>query len=55
MSSIDAIKRFFSTSERPVTTRELTEFKKADPKGFEAVAEAALQALQQPALQQPAQ
>lgn len=45
MSKVDALKQFFGTEKRPVTTKELTEFKKTDPKGFEELADAAVVAL----------
>lgn len=36
---IQAMKEFFSTPDRPVENKELMEFKKADPEGFEEVAQ----------------
>ncbi len=45
MTKIDALKVFFGSADRPVTTKELTEFKKADPVGFEQIAQAAAAAL----------
>lgn len=45
MSKVDALKQFFSSEKRPVTTKELTDFKKADPAGFEELANAVVTAL----------
>jgi hypothetical protein len=36
---IQALKDFFGTEEKPVTTKELIDFKKHDPKGFSELAD----------------
>lgn len=36
---IQKVKDFFSTPEKPVTNAELLKLKKADPEGFEQIAE----------------
>jgi len=46
MGKIEAIKRFFSTPEKPVANTELLEFRRADPKGFDEVADACIKALE---------
>ena len=38
MSKANALKTFFSTPEKPVTTAELLEFRKADKAGFDELA-----------------
>lgn len=42
MTKVEALKQYFDASGRPVTTKEITEFKKSDPAGFEELAQAAL-------------
>ena len=36
---LSAMQRYFSTSEKPVTARELRDLRESDPIGFEKVAE----------------
>lgn len=45
LTKIEAVKRFFAGSERPVSNKELTDLKSADPKGFDEIALAAMAAL----------
>jgi heterodisulfide reductase subunit B len=40
-----ALQRFFSTPEKPVSAKELLELRKADPVGFDKLADACLGAL----------
>lgn len=46
MGKVEAIKTYFSTPESPVTNSELVKFRREDPKGFDEIAEACIQALQ---------
>ena len=45
MKKIEAIKKFFDVPGKPVTNGELIDLKRADPKGFDEIAEAAAKAL----------
>lgn len=49
MTKIEAMKQVLSTPQRPVTTKELTDLKKADPRSFEELGTLALAQLGQPA------
>jgi len=46
MTKIEALKCFFSTSEKPVSTQELADLRQNDPRGFDELAEAAREALE---------
>ena len=45
ITKIDALKQFFGTPEKPLTTKELFDFRKNDPDGFDAIAELCLVAM----------
>ena len=45
ITKIDALKQFFGTPEKPLTTKELFDFRKNDPAGFDATAELCLVAM----------
>lgn len=45
IGKVKAIKSFFDVPGKPVTTKELVELRKADPKGFDELAEGAAKEL----------
>lgn len=45
MTKVQALRDYFSTPEKPVANTELIELRRADPKGFDELAEAAAKAL----------
>ena len=44
-TKIDAHKQFFGTPEKPITTKELFDFRKNDPEGFDAISDLCLAAM----------
>ena len=45
ITKIDALKQFFGTPEKPITTKELFDFRKNDPEGFDAISDLCLEAM----------
>ena len=45
ITKIEALKQFFGTDAKPITTKELFDFRKNDPEGFDAIAELCLVAM----------
>ena len=45
ITKIAALKQFFGTPEKPITTKELFDFRKNDPKGVDAISDECLAAL----------
>ena len=45
LTKVEALKKFFGTPAKPVTNQELTDLRKNDPKGFDELAQAAMETL----------
>jgi hypothetical protein len=45
VTKIEALKQFFGTDTKPITTKEMFDFRKNDPVGFDEIAELCLVAI----------